>query len=135
MRLALAFALCFAAPAMAAELPVRAVTLSNAGLALVEHAGALAPDEPIALRVPVESVDDVLKSLLLRDPAGVAEGVRLPAQDLEREAFRGLPVRPGDFNSRVALLRALGGQRASAGGATAGWPGFWRPDLAAARAL
>ncbi|MBD0271102.1 MAG: DUF4139 domain-containing protein [Acetobacteraceae bacterium] len=118
MRLALASALCFAAPAMAKELPVRAVTLSNAGLALVEHAGTLAPDEPITLRVPVESVDDVLKSLLLRDPAGVAEGVRLPAQDLEREAFRGLPLRPEDFADRAALLRALRGQRVSAGGAT-----------------
>ncbi|GAA0581556.1 hypothetical protein GCM10009416_20080 [Craurococcus roseus] len=118
MRLAIASALCFAAPAMATELPVRAVTLSNAGLALVEHAGALAPDEPIALRVPVESVDDVLKSLLLRDPAGVAEGVRLPARDLEREAFRGLPLRPEDFADRASLLRALRGQRVSAGGAT-----------------
>ena len=47
MRLAFPLALCFALPAMAKELPVRAVTLSNAGLALVEHAGALAPDEAI----------------------------------------------------------------------------------------
>ena len=118
MRLPILFALCLGLPAMAAELPVRAVTLSNAGLALMEHAGALAPDEAIALRVPVESVDDVLKSLLLRDPAGVAESVRLPAQDLEREAFRGLPLRPEDFESRAALLRALSGQRVSVGGAT-----------------
>jgi hypothetical protein len=120
MRFALSFplALCVSLPAMAAELPVRAVTLSNAGLALMEHAGALAPEEAIALRVPVESVDDVLKSLLLRDPLGVAEGVRLLAQDLEREAFRGLPLRPEDFESRAALLRALSGQRVSVGGAT-----------------
>src|SRR3712207_8100482 len=68
-------------------------------LSLHDALPILAPDEPIALRMPVESVDDVLKSLLIRDPSGVAEGVRLPAQDLEREAFRGLPVRPGDRKS------------------------------------
>ena len=111
--------LCLAqSAAVAAELPVRSVTLSNAGLALVEHAGALPPNEPITLSVPVEAVDDVLKSLLLRDPAGTVEGVRLPAQDLAAEAFRGLPLRPADFDSRAALLRALRGQRAAAGGAT-----------------
>jgi hypothetical protein len=110
--------LCIALPAGADDLPVRAVTLSNAGLAQVERAGRLAPDAAITFRVPLEDVDDVLKSLLVRDPLGVVEGVRLPAQDLAAEAFRGLPLQPDDFASRAKLLRALRGQSVEAGGAT-----------------
>jgi hypothetical protein len=111
--------LCIAWPAAAQDLPVRAVTLSNAGLAQVERGGTLAPDAAITFRVPVEDVDDVLKSLLVRDPGGVVEGVRLPARDLSAEAFRGLPLQPDAFANRTALLRALRGQAVEAGG-TAG---------------
>jgi hypothetical protein len=107
-----------ALPAAAQDLPIRAVTLSNAGLAQVERAGTLAPGAALRFRVPVEDVDDVLKSLLVRDPGGTVEGVRLAAQDLAAEAFRGLPLRPEDFASRIALLKALRGQSVEAGGAT-----------------
>jgi hypothetical protein len=110
--------LCIAWPAAAQDLPVRAVTLSNAGLAQVERAGTLAPDAAITFRIPVEDVDDVLKSLLVRDPGGVVEGVRLPARDLAAEAFRGLPLRPDAFQNRATLLRALRGQAVEAGGAS-----------------
>ena len=51
-----------------AELPVRAVTLSNGGLVQIERAGELAPDAAIDFRAPAEDVDDLLKSLVLRDP-------------------------------------------------------------------
>ena len=60
----------------------------------------------------------MLKSLLVSIPGGTVEGVRLPAQDLTSEAFRGLPLRPRDFASRAALLRALRGQAVEAGGDT-----------------
>ncbi|WP_426956286.1 DUF4139 domain-containing protein [Muricoccus radiodurans] len=110
--------LVLALPAAAQDLPVRVVTLSNAGLAQLERAGSLAPDAPLAFRVPTEDVDDVLKSLLVRDPSGTVEGVRLPAQDLAAEAFRGLPLRPEDFAGRAALLQALRGQAVEAGGVT-----------------
>lgn len=105
-------------PGLAAEPPVRSVILSNAGLMQLDRAGMVAPGESIGFAVPVEAVDDVLKSLLLRDPAGQAGAVRLPAQDLEAEAFRGLPVRPEDFESRASLFRALRGQAVEADGAS-----------------
>ncbi len=103
-------------PAFAQEMPVRAVTLSNAGLIQVERAGLLAPGAAVRFRVPLEDVDDVLKSLLVRDPGGQVEGVRLPAQDLAAEAFRGLPLRPEDLAGRLPLLRALRGHEVTAGG-------------------
>ncbi|MFC7540927.1 hypothetical protein ACFQU2_17690 [Siccirubricoccus deserti] len=105
-------------PLSAEELPVRSVTLSNAGLIQIERAGRLAPDAAITFRAPAEDVDDLLKSLMLRDPGGTVEGLRLPAQDLETEAFRGLPLRPADFESRAAVLRALRGQMVEASGTT-----------------
>jgi hypothetical protein len=118
MRRALLLAVCLASPARAEELPVRAVTLSNAGLAEIERGGRLEPGAAITFRVPVEDVDDVLKSLMVRDPVGTVEGLRLPAQEIEAEAFRGLPLRPGDFENRASLLRALRGQVVQAGGST-----------------
>ena len=118
MRRLLLLACCLGCPALAEELPVRAVTLSNAGLAEIERGGRLEAGAPITFRVPVEDVDDVLKSLVLRDPAGVVEGLRLPAQEIEAEAFRGLPLKPGDFENRASLLRALRGQLVDAGGST-----------------
>lgn len=115
-RLTLAFLLS-ATTALATELPVRSVTLSSAGLAQVERAGEVAPDGNVTFRAPTEDVDDLLRSLIVVDTAGTVEGLRLPARDLAGEAFRGLPVRPDDFDSRVRLLSALRGQEAEAGGA------------------
>lgn len=115
-RLTLAFLLS-ATTALATELPVRSVTLSSAGLAQVERAGEVAPDGNVTFRAPTEDVDDLLRSLIVVDTAGTVEGLRLPARDLAGEAFRGLPVRPDDFDSRVRLLAALRGQEAEAGGA------------------
>ena len=60
---------------------MRSVTLSNAGLMQVERAGELAPDAAIRFRAPVEAIDDLLKSLLLRDPAG--RPVRMVGIDLD----------------------------------------------------
>lgn len=107
-----------ALPAAAAELPVRRVTLSNAGLMQIEREGELAADAGLELRAPLEAVDDLLKSMLLRDPAGQVQEVRLAAQDLAAEAFRGLPLRPADFESRASLMRALRGQVVTAGDVT-----------------
>ncbi|CAH0299154.1 DUF4139 domain-containing protein [Roseomonas sp. CECT 9278] len=115
-RLTLAFLLS-ATTALATELPVRSVTLSSAGLAQVERAGEVPPDGTVTFRAPTEDVDDLLRSLIVVDTAGTVEGLRLPARDLANEAFRGLPVRPDDFDSRVRLLAALRGQEAEAGGA------------------
>jgi hypothetical protein len=116
-HLALACTLSLAATAaVATELPVVSVTLSNAGLVQIERRGTVGPDAPLVLRAPIADVDDLLKSLVVLDPVGTVEGIRLPARDAAEEAFRGLPLRPEDFASRVALLRALRGQRVEAGG-------------------
>lgn len=115
-RLTLAFLLS-ASTALAAELPVRSVTLSSAGLAQIERGGEVAGDASVTFRAPTEDIDDLLRSLIVVDTAGTVEGLRLPARDLAGEAFRGLPLRPEDFESRARLFAALRGQEAEAGGA------------------
>lgn len=114
-RLSLAFLL-MASSALATELPVRSVTLSSAGLAQIERAGEVEPEGNVVFRAPIDDVDDLLRSLIVVDTAGTVVGLRLPARDLAGEAFRGLPLRPEDFDSRVRLLGALRGQEAEAGG-------------------
>jgi hypothetical protein len=108
-------ALTLIAPAaFAAEMPIRGVTLSSAGIAQIERAGEVAANAPVVFRAPLGDVDDLLRSLLILDPAGRVEGLSLPARDLLNEAFRGLPLRPVDFENRASLLNALRGQEAEA---------------------
>jgi len=68
-------------------------------------------------RAPLGDVDDLLRSLMILDPAGRVEGLSLPGRDLLNEAFRGLPLRPADFENRASFLNALRGQEAEAAGA------------------
>ena len=103
--------------ALAAEMPVRGVTLSSAGIAQIERAGEVAANAPVVFRAPLGDVDDLLRSLMILDPAGRVEGLSLPGRDLLNEAFRGLPLRPADFENRVSLLNALRGQEAEGAGA------------------
>jgi hypothetical protein len=111
-------ALTLIAPAaLAAEMPVRGVTLSSAGIAQIERAGEIAANAPVVFRAPLGDVDDLLRSLMILDPAGRVEGLSLPGRDLLNEAFRGLPLRPADFENRASLLNALRGQEAEAAGA------------------
>jgi hypothetical protein len=111
-------ALTLIAPAaLAAEMPVRGVTLSSAGIAQIERAGEVAANAPVVFRAPLGDVDDLLRSLMILDPAGRVEGLSLPGRDLLNEAFRGLPLRPADFENRASLLNALRGQEAEASGA------------------
>ncbi len=115
MRRALALFL-LPLPALAAELPVRSVTLSSAGLAQVERAGTVPEGEPITFRAPTGSIDDLLKSLVVRGATDGAPRIRLPAQDLAAEALRGLPLREEDFASRAGTLNALRGQMVESAG-------------------
>lgn len=117
-RTSLALLLLSSTALSAADLPVRSVTLSSGGLAQIERVGQVTAGASATFRAPTEDIDDLLRSLVVADPAGTVEGVRLPARDLAEEAFRGLPLRPGDFASRAALINALRGQEATAGGST-----------------
>src|SRR5690606_37587478 len=74
----------------------------------------------VKLPVPLEQVDDVLKSLVVHDPGGQATSIVLDGEAPVQEAFSRLPFGPEALSSPAALAAALPGMqvRASSGGRT-----------------
>jgi hypothetical protein len=105
-----------AAPAGAAELPLRRVVLASIGLAQFTHSGPVAGGTSIDLAVRLDQVDDLLKSLTVFDRAGGIGAVSLPGKAPLAELFRDLPFGPEALNSPSALLNALVGSEIEIGG-------------------
>ena len=85
---------------------VRAVTLSTAGVALIESTGTLGAGQPLRLNVRRGDVDDFLKSFWLSDPAGGAPALRLSGPQGFEDAFGLLPIAPDDVTDPARLLNA-----------------------------
>ena len=96
-------------PAMT-EPALRRVVLSSGGVGQFEFDGEVDGGAGVTLDVPLDQVDDVLKSLVVDDPAGPFLGVRLPGQQPLSESFRTLPFKPDAFASPEALLGSLVGE-------------------------
>ncbi len=96
------------------EFPVTRVILSTSGMAHFEHSAHISKDTDMTLPVRFEQVDDVLKSLVVFDPAGQLGGVTLPGRSPLKHFFRDLPFRPQDLNSLVNLLNAYKGAQINA---------------------
>ena len=99
------------APSLAAAEPVLSrVTLSTGGVGQYLFTAQVDGASVLPLDVPLDQVDDVLKSLQVDDPAGVPASVRLPGRQPLSESFRTLPFGPDAFASPEALLGALVGE-------------------------
>jgi hypothetical protein len=117
--LCLGFAVIFAPIASEADtvtLPIKRVVLSSSGLAQIEREGSVDGNAEISLPVPLDQVDDLLKSLAIFDGKGKVESVRLAGKEPLAQAFRSLPFTEGDLNSPEALLSALRGTEVSISG-------------------
>ncbi|KJV10479.1 hypothetical protein VZ95_04625 [Elstera litoralis] len=102
-------ALVLSFPVWAVEPQVTAVLLTQAGVATVEQEAKVKGDDTLDLTVPFSQVDDVLKSLIVLDPAGAVQRVTL-AGSSDDSALADLPVPPEALTSTSALLQALVGQ-------------------------
>lgn len=91
-----------------AETAIRAVTLSTAGLALIEAGGTLGAD-PLRLSIARSDIDDFLKSLMVVDPSGAVVQVTMTGPGSFDDAFAHLPVEPGDVTDPARLLAAMVG--------------------------
>ena len=110
MRLLPSLALtCLAWPLYAAEPVLSRVTLSSGGVGQFEFTADVDGAETLPLDVPLDQVDDILKSLRVTDPAGLPN-LRLPGREPLSESFRPLPFKPEAFASADALLGALIGE-------------------------
>lgn len=99
---------------------IEAVTLSSGGLAEVRRSVMLDDAAALGFDVPLDQIDDILKSLLVYDPAGGVAAITLDGPTPVEETFRGLPFTPEDLTTLPRLLGTLQGVpvKVSSGGRT-----------------
>lgn len=89
--------------------PITSITLSSGGLAEVVRKADIDSAGLINMTVPLDQVNDVLKSIVVFDAAGVVEGITLPGPNPLAETFKNLPFSIDDLQSPARLLSALQG--------------------------
>src|SRR5436305_7979136 len=94
-------------PVGAAELALKRVVLSTGGVGYFEYEAAVDGNATLALDVPLDQVDDVLKSLVVYDAAGSAGEITLPGREPLNQSFADLPFDRSALQSAVDLLNAL----------------------------
>jgi hypothetical protein len=108
-RLLLAILLIAATPAFAADLTLKRVMLSSAGVGYFEYEAEVDGSATLGLDVPLDQVDDVLTSLVVYDSSGGVGAVELPGRDNTRAEFGNLPFGPAALNSPITYLNSLQG--------------------------
>jgi hypothetical protein len=108
-----------ALPAGAAELVVKRVMLSAGGVAYVEREAEVEGDAELFLEVPLDQVDDVLKSIVVYDSTGGVGSAHLPGREPVAQIFTDLPFSAEALASPEALLNALQGSEVRIGGSHA----------------
>lgn len=109
-------ALCAASSAWAAGLELDRVMLSTGGVGYFEYEAKVSGNATLSLDVPLDQVDDVLKSLVVFDDKGGVGGVELAGKEPVEQLFRDLPFGPEALESPVALLNALQGSEVQTSG-------------------
>jgi len=89
--------------------PIREIRLSSGGLAEIVRAAPVDEKGGIRLEVPLDQVDDILKSLVLNSPTASVSGFSLVGPRPLEESFKGLPFPPEALASVPSLLTALQG--------------------------
>lgn len=112
---ALFFALVSTTAFAAVNGPVKSVTLSSGGLAEIVRSAEVGQDSEITIEVPLDQIDDVLKSLVVRDKEGRVKNLSLTGPNPLEETFRTLPFKASDLSSMPKLLDAIKGTRVKAG--------------------
>ena len=99
---------------------IEAITLSSGGLAEIHRNATVDGSAGLSIDVPLEQVNDILKSLVVRDPVGAIEAVTLDGLSPVEETFRRLPFTPEQMGSLPDLVASLQGVpvHASSGGRT-----------------
>lgn len=103
--------------ALAAELSLKRVMLSSVGMGYFEYTAQVTGNEDLSLGVPLDQVDDVLKSIVIADSRGGAGTVRMPGREPLKQVFRDLPFGQNALNSPAGILNALQGAVIRAQGA------------------
>src|SRR6185437_17000149 len=92
--LTVAFLLTSVCPGFAADLALKRVMLSSAGVGYFEYEATVDGPVTLGLDVPLDQVDDVLMSLVVFDSAGGVGTVELPGRDNTHASFGDVPFGP-----------------------------------------
>jgi hypothetical protein len=97
---------------------IQSLTLSSGGMAEIHRRAQVDGSGIVRIDVPLAQVDDILKSLVIRDAGGQVGGLVLDGPSPVEETFSRLPFKPEDMGSLPALASALQGVkiRVSSGG-------------------
>lgn len=95
-------------PAQAADLVLKRAVLGTGGVGYFEYEATVSGKDKLMLRARLDQVDDILKSMIIIDPAG-AGSATLPGKAGADEAFNSLPFSRSDLDSMPALMAALKG--------------------------
>ena len=90
-------------------LPVTRVVLFTSGVGFFEHSGTVTGDAEVALTFTQEQVNDLLKSMILRDPLGSVGVVDYPSQDPLERSLSSFALDLGGPGGLAALLPQLRG--------------------------
>ena len=96
-------------PANAADLSLQRVMLSSGGVGYFEYEATVDGNATLNLDVPIDQVDDILKSLVVYDESGTAGEITLPGREPLTQSFVDLPFDRTALESAPALLNALQG--------------------------
>jgi hypothetical protein len=105
--------------ASAQDLALKRVMLSSGGLGYFEYEAAIDGEARLKLTVPLDQVDDVLKSLVVYDDKGNVGGLSLPGREPLKQFFTDLPFDQMALETPATLLSALKGAEVSVGGSRA----------------
>ena len=94
--------------AQAADLALKRAVLGTGGVGYFEYAAEVSGKDTLTLRARLDQVDDILKSMVISDPAGPASAT-LPGKAGADQAFASLPFAKSDLDSMPALMSALKG--------------------------
>src|SRR5215469_7302449 len=108
---------CAGAPAVAGDLALKRVMLSTGGVAYLEYEAEVEGDAKLTLNVPLDQVDDVLKSIVVYDNKGGVGAASLPGRQPLTQVFAELPFDQDALASPAALLNALQGAEIRVGSA------------------
>src|SRR5207302_7242458 len=95
-----------ALPVAAADLSLKRVVLSTGGVGYLEYEAQVAGDAALTLDVPLDQVDDLLKSLVVYDAGGSAGEITLPGREPLTQSFVDLPFDRAALNSATGLLNS-----------------------------
>lgn len=108
------------AAADAADPPrLERITMASSGVAFLELAAPADARGAVTIPVPLDQVDDILKSLVVLGGATRVIGASLAGDTPLADLYRGLPFSAGEIGSIPALLEALRGTAVSVAGARA----------------